>query len=131
MDNQELLQAIQKMIKTEIAQFRDEMNEKISKTQDDIKELRQRMQDDLGGVKDDLSGVKELAQKTQDDLSDVKVLLDLDIKKNINLLGEGQQVIIDRLPNPDELEAIEARLSAVEVVMRKHSKEIQELKKAQ
>lgn len=106
MDNQELLQALQKMIQAENAQLREEINKKISK-----------IEDDLGSVKDDLSGVK--------------VLLDLDIKKNINLLGEGQQVIIDRLPNPDELEAMEARLSAVEVVMRKHSKEIQELKKAQ
>lgn len=116
MDNQELLVAMQKIISPLQNEIK-EMNDKISQTQDDIKELRQRMQDDLSSVKDDLSGVK--------------VLLDLDIKKSINLLGEGQQVIIDRLPNPDELEAMEARLSAVEVVMRKHSKEIQELKKAQ
>lgn len=64
-------------------------------------------------------------------VSGVKVLLETDIHRDINLLSEGHQTILERLPDTDEIEALEARLSAVEVVIKKHSKDIQNLKKVQ
>lgn len=70
-------------------------------------------------------------EKLEMETSGIKVLLDTDIHKSIALLGEGQQIIIDRLPDSAEIEAIEARLSAVEAIMRKHNRDINELKKAQ
>lgn len=103
MDNQELLQSIRQIVREETEKV------VVEKTSPLIERL----------------DAVELA------VSGVKVLLDAEIRQDIKTIAEGHQVILDRLPDTDEVEAIEARLSAVEVVIRKHSKDIQTLKKAQ
>ena len=72
-----------------------------------------------------------MEQKLDNGINGVKIILDEQISREINLLAEGHQTILDKFPDTDDLETMEARLSAVEMVVRKHSKEIQNLKKAQ
>lgn len=72
-----------------------------------------------------------LEQRLDDGINGVKIILDEQISREIKLLAEGHQTILDKLPDTEELETMEARLSAVEMVVRKHSKDIQNLKKAQ
>lgn len=103
MDNQELLQSIRQIVREETEKVIEE------KTSPLIKRL----------------------DAMENSVSGVKVLLDTEIRRNIKTIAEGHQIILDRLPDTDEMEAMEARLSAVEVVVRKHSKDIQILKKAQ
>lgn len=95
------------------------------------KEILQAMQEMLEPIKSDIGGIASRLDRLEDETQGIKVLLDTEIHRDINLLAEGHQIILDRLPDADEVEAIEARLSAVEVVIRKHSKDIQNLKKAQ
>lgn len=102
MDNQEMLEALQRLIREEIAPIKD-----------DISEIRS----DINEMKLDISGTK--------------VIIDADIRRSIDLLGEGQQIIIDRLPDPEQAEVTEARLSALEISVRKLNKDMKELKKAQ
>lgn len=103
MDNQELLQSIRQIVREETENVIEE------KTSPLIKRL----------------------DAMENSVSGVKVLLDTEIRRNIMTIAERHQVILDRLPDADEMEAMEARLSAVEVVVRKHSKDIQNLKRAQ
>lgn len=85
----------------------------------------------LEAMRQMLEPINSRLERLENETRGIKVLLDTEIHRDINLLAEGHQVILDRLPDADEVEAIEARLSAVEVVIRKHSKDIQNLKKAQ
>lgn len=69
---------------------------------------------------------KRLAEET----NNIKILLEVDVRRELNLLSEGHEMILERLPASADAEALEARLYAVEAVVRKHSKEIQGLKMA-
>lgn len=94
-------------------------------------EILQAMQKMLEPIRSDIGEISSRLEKLEGDTQGIKVLLDVEIRRNIKTIAEGHQVILDRLPDADEMEAMEARLSAVEVVVRKHSKDIQNLKKAQ
>lgn len=75
--------------------------------------------------------IREETAPMKADISGLKILMDVEMRKSIDLLGEGQQIIIDRLPDSDQADLTEARLSAVEIMVKRHSKDIQVLKKAQ
>lgn len=74
---------------------------------------------------------EKLETQKKELLNGVQVLMENTVQTQINLVGEDVQIIRERMPDTDELEAMEARLSAVEAVVKKHSKDIQNLKKAQ
>ena len=65
------------------------------------------------------------------DVSGIKVRLDIDVQRQLNLLAEGQEEILSRMPSEDDMDIIDGRLDALEAVAKTHSKEIAELKKAQ
>ena len=75
-----------------------------------------------------------LQQQKQEILQEVKVLLEADITPKFNLLAEGLQNVndrLDRLTTPEEFEIMGSRMDTLELVVKKHSREIAELKKAQ
>ena len=64
----------------------------------------------------------------------MKVILEADVTPKFNLLAEEIQALhemLDRLTSPEEIELLESRLDTLELVVKKHSREIAELKKAQ
>lgn len=85
----------------------------------------------LNAIEKIVAPIKSELASVRDDVSGIKVILDVDIRRDINLLAEGHEMILDRLPDPMEVEALDARLSAVETVVKKHSRDIQDLRKAQ
>lgn len=94
--------------------------------------LSQQKQDILGEVKDQLSQQKQeiLKEATQS----MKVLLDAEVTPKFNLLAEEIQGLhdkLDRMAGPEDLELLESRVDTLELAVRKHSREISELKKAQ
>ena len=70
-----------------------------------------------------------MAQQRRDIMQDVKTLLEVQTK--FNLLAEGQEEILRRMPSEDDMDIIDGRLDTLEAIARKHSREIEELKKAQ
>lgn len=66
----------------------------------------------------------------QDILHDMQVLLDTEVTTKFNLLSEGQEEILRRMPNEDDMAIIDGRLDTLEAVVKKHSREIADLKKA-
>lgn len=96
-----------------------------------LEAMRQMIREETAPIKEDISGIKSKLVSVRDDVSGIKVILDVDIRRDINLLAEGHEMILNRLPDPMEVETLDARLSAVETVVKKHSRDIQDLKKAQ
>ena len=71
-----------------------------------------------------------MAQQRRDIMQDVKTLLDTEVQTKFNLLAEGQEEILRRMPSEDDMDIIDGRLDTLEAIARKHSREIEELKKA-
>lgn len=65
------------------------------------------------------------------DVRGIKVVLENEVRRDLNLLAEGHAAILERLPSQEEKEVLEARMDAMEAAIRLHSKQIRELKKAQ
>ncbi len=61
----------------------------------------------------------------------MKVLLDAEVTPKFNLLAEGQEDILRRMPSEDDMDIIDSRLSTLEALVKKHSREIAALKHAQ
>ena len=64
------------------------------------------------------------------DVRGIKVVLENEVRRDLNLLAEGHAAILERLPSQEEKEALEARMDAMEAAIRLHSKQIRELKKS-
>ena len=67
----------------------------------------------------------------QELMQDVKVLLDTEVTTKFNLLAEGIEDIQRRMPSEDDIDIIDGRLDTLEAIVKKHSREISDLKKAQ
>ena len=67
----------------------------------------------------------------QELMQDVKVLLDTEVSTKFNLLAEGIEDIQRRMPSEDDMDIIDGRLDTLEAIVKKHSREIAELKMAQ
>ena len=80
----------------------------------------------------DLQAIAQLMeQQRKDIMHDVKVLLDTEVSTKFNLLAEGIEDIQSRMPSEDDMDIIDGRLDTLEAIVKKHSREIAELKKAQ
>ena len=80
----------------------------------------------------DLQVIAQLmAQQRKDIMQDLKVLLDTEVTTKFNLLAEGIEDIQRRMPSEDDMDIIDGRLDTLEAIVKKHSREIAELKKAQ
>lgn len=58
------------------------------------------------------------------------VLMESEFTPKFDLLAEGQRAILDKLPNADDVEIIDGRIATLEAIVRKLSREVAELKKA-
>ena len=64
----------------------------------------------------------------------MKTIVDAEVTPKFNLLAEEIQGLhekLDRMASPEDLELLERRVDTLELAVRKHSREIAELKKAQ
>ena len=106
MDEKMLLQAIQQIVKTEI--------------------------EPLNGRMDEMSGRMDRIEMRMDRMEGrmdrVEILLEHEIPKQLQLLAEGHQGIVARLPKEHEMEDLHSRVSTLERVSADHSDEIRLLK---
>lgn len=99
----------------------------------DLQAIAQLMQ----GMKEEIIGeTKELMARQKEEILDeathrMKVLLDTEVTTKFNLLAEELDTIKERLPDPDALEKLEDELDLHYAMLKQHTKEIQNLKKAQ
>lgn len=99
----------------------------MGRTGQPTKKGRDRMLDE----KDLQAIVQLMAQQRKDIMQDLKVLLDTEVTTKFNLLAEGIEDIQRRMPSEDDMDIIDGRLDTLEAIVKKHSREISDLKKAQ
>jgi FtsZ-binding cell division protein ZapB len=100
----------------------------------EVKELRadvDTLKVDVQKLKDEQQSMKVDIQNLKDEQQGMKVLMDVELRREIKLLAEGQELILERLPSPAAQEELEDRVTAVELMVRRHEDQIQELKQAQ
>lgn len=89
----------------------------------------------LGTISDQLGRVETTQAQMQQDMSSVKLRLDLDIDRRLNLLSEANSIIVEKLKVLDEVKELAEdtrdKVDVIYAVVKQHSGDIQELKKAQ
>jgi predicted nucleic acid-binding Zn-ribbon protein len=115
MDEKMLLQAIQQIVKTEIEPLNSRMDE-MSGRMDEMSSRIDRMENRMDRIE-----VR---------MDRVEILLEHEIPKQLQLLAEGHQGIVARLPKEHEMEELHSRVSTLERVSADHSEEIRLLKYA-
>lgn len=108
MDEKMLLQAIQEIVKAEI----EPLNER------------------MGGMEQRMDGIEQRMDGMEQRMDRFEILLEHDIPKQLQLLAEGHQGIVKRLPEEHELDGIRSRVSTLERVVTVHSEELRILKQA-
>ena len=77
----------------------------------------------------------KLNQKKAEIMHEVKALLEVDVLPKFGTLTAGHDLIIQKMVEQEDLdevrEDVEDRLDVLEAVVKLHSREIKELKKAQ
>ena len=85
----------------------------------------------LTQMQSDMSSIKAAQDEMRDTIAGIKVRLDVEVNEKFNLLAENQQIILERLPDPEDTQLLERRVDTLELAVRKLNREISELKKAQ
>ena len=71
---------------------------------------------------------EELQIQKAEIMHDVTVLMDAQFKHRFDLLAENQGIMIEKL---DDMEIMYTRIAALEAMVKKLNREVQQLKKAQ
>lgn len=113
------------------------LKQEVSMLKEDVGVLKQ----DVGMLKEDVSMLKEDTQTLKGEVRElqqnysqleakvdgVRIYIDTDLHRTLNLLMEGQQAVLDRVTPTEKYEALEIRTSALEMAVKQHSAQIQEL----
>lgn len=80
----------------------------------------------------DLQAIKLMLEAMEQRImSGASVLLETKFNTQFNLLSERLDVIQERLPDPDAMQKMQDELDLHHALLKQHTKEIQQLKKAQ
>ena len=74
---------------------------------------------------------EELQIQKAEIMHDVTVLMDAQFKHRFDLLAENQGIMIEKLEKLDDMEIMDTRIAALEAMVKKLNREVQQLKKAQ
>lgn len=79
--------------------------------------------------------IDALEARTGENISDsearMMAMMEAYFEPKFNLLADGQKLIQEKMVSVEALNRIEERLDVLEAVVKRHSREIEELKKAQ
>ena len=99
--------------------------------EDKILELLGQLTRDMAGVKSEIVSLKENQAEMQTTITKVAVTQENIVLPRLQALYEGQQNLRDTLAPKNRVEALEEEIALLKDVIRAHSRDIAELKKAQ
>ncbi len=102
----------------------------VDKRLDGVDERLDGVEKRLDGVEKRLDSVEERLDAVEQEARKANVVLETEIRRDINLLFEGHQLILERLTPREAQEALEERVSTLEAVSRLHGEQLRELKRA-
>lgn len=115
MTDQELLQAIGQVVEAKLEPVRQDICE--------LKESVQRLETRMDKL-------EARTDKLEEQVQGIRVYMDTDQRRTLNLLLEGQQALWDRFVPHEEYEPLKGRTEVLEATVRRHSQEIRELQLA-
>ena len=91
-------------------------------------ELLEAMKAMLAETKQDIR--QEIQESEKRIMQNVAVLMDADFGPRFNALSEQIDLMSEKLPDPEEMETMDYRVSALELSVKKLNKEVKQLKAA-
>ena len=129
MTDQELLQAIGQVVESKM----EPMHQDIRMLREDVQGLKVQMdslEQRVGRLEQRMDSLEQRVGALEGQMAGVRVYIDTDLHRTLNLLLEGQQALWDRFVPSEKFETLEVRTAALEMAVKQHSQEIQELKLA-
>ena len=129
MTDQELLQAIGQVIEAKL----DPVRQDICELKGSIQRLDGRMDQLESRIKQLELGMDKLESRTEEleeKVNGIRIYMDTEQKRTMNLLLEGQQALWDRFVPNEEYDPLKDRTEVLELVVKRHSQEIRELQLA-
>lgn len=129
MTDQELLQAIGQVVEAKLEPVRQdirELKEGVQRLETRMDKLEIRM-DQLEARIDQL---ETRTDKLEEQVQGIRVYMETDQQRTLNLLLEGQQALWDRFVPHEKFDPLEDRTEVLELTVKRHSQEIRELQLA-
>ena len=122
MTDQELLQAIGQVVEAKLEPIRQDICE--------LKESAQRLETRMDKLETRMDKLEARTNKLEEQVQGIRVYMDTDQRRTLNLLLEGQQALWDRFVPHEEYDPLKDRTEVLEATVRRHSQEIRELQLA-
>ena len=118
-----------KLTDTKIDTLHRDTNARIDAMHKDTAEKLQAADAKIESLRQSTDAKIDAAQK--ETIQQIKVLLENGVEKQIQLLAEGHAQILARLPEAEEQENLKGRVTTLEHIASEHTKQINELRRAQ
>ena len=136
------LQAIAQLMDARISASEERMaqmmDQRISASEE---QMAQRMDEKLevqrqSILRDVSAMIDQKLERQKDEILDeaahrMKVLLDTEVAMRFNLLAEGQEEILRRMPTEEDMELIDSRITTLEIAVKKLNRRVAERRPAQ
>ena len=140
MTDQELLQAMGQVVEAKMEPIRQDIHELKADVQG-LKADVETLKTDVQGLRVDVETLKTDVQELKvgytsldkqvstlkDQVTNVRLYLENEQKRTLNLLLEGQQALWDRFVPHEEFDPLEDRTEVLALTVQRHSQEIREL----
>lgn len=120
MTDQELLQAIGQVVEAKMEPMRQDIRE--------LKDSVQRLDNRMDRLETRMDRLEARTDKLEEQVQGIRVYMETDQRRTLNLLLEGQQALWDRFVPREEFDSLKDRTEVLEVTARRHSQEIRELR---
>ena len=129
MTDQELLQAIGQVIEAKM----EPMWQDIHELKEDVRGMREnytRLEQRMDRLESKVGALDQRVGSLEDRVMGVRVYIDTELKRTLDLLLEGQQALWNRFVPHEEFDPLEERVEVLELTVKRHSQEIRELQLA-
>ncbi|MCI9155519.1 MAG: hypothetical protein HFF44_01105 [Lawsonibacter sp.] len=129
MTDQELLQAIGQVVENKLEPMRLDIRALRSSVQR-LDSRMDRLEFNMDRLESRIKQLESRTDKLEGAVHGIRVYMDTDQRRTMNLLLEGQQALWDRFVPYEEFDPLEDRTKVLEMTVKLHSQEIQELQLA-
>lgn len=148
MTDQELLQAIGQVVEAKMEPMRQDIRELKDSVQrldnrmdrleirmdrleariDSLETRMDRLETRIDNLETRMDRLEARTDKLEEQVQGIRVYMETDQRRTLNLLLEGQQALWDRFVPREEFDSLKDRTEVLEVTARRHSQEIRELR---
>lgn len=111
------------------------MLERLTEKVEGMDQRMDRMEGRMDRMEGRMDRMEGRMDRMESDISGIKVRLDVDVQRQLNLLAEGHSRLVERLDALEEVrelaEETKDKVDVIYAVVKRHSGDIAELKKAQ